>query len=146
LLSQETIEDEDDENADNGLSEAVQEAFEDVVDNASLFSPSEERDDEYFQDESDEMTLLDSNGNANGHANGLEKAVSEKRDEYRLALTDEQLSMMNGLRSLSWKTFGVHIHQTSHSHAAIIKRTRWRNDLSEGQVVIQHWLQDQFEV
>jgi hypothetical protein len=155
LLQHHHVEQDEEEDADPGLSEAVQEAFEDVVDNASLFSPSEEQfspsvrgSDEYFEDVSEDMTLLDGHGNANGSslANGSEKAVSEKREEYRLALTEEQVSMMNGLRSLPWQTFGVHIHQTSHSHAAIIKRNRWRRDLSEGETVIEHWLQGQFQV
>ena len=139
---------EDDVDVSMDVSGAVQEAFEDVVDNASLFSPSEDRDVEYFEHISEETTLLDSNGSVNGssHANGSEKPVSDKRQEYRLALTEDQLAMMNGLRSLSWQTFGVHIHQTNHSHAAIIKRLPDRRDLAEGEVVVRHWLHGRFEV
>jgi hypothetical protein len=127
---------------ERGLSGAVQDAFEDVVDNASLFSPTEDQD-EYFGDVSEEAALLDGNGHAN--SGELEKAVSYKRDEYRLALSEEQLAMMRGLRSLAWQTFGVHINKTMHSHAAIIRRTKWRKELGEGEVVIEHWLQSQFE-
>lgn len=127
---------------ERGLSGAVQDAFEDVVDNATTFPPTED-DEEYFNDVSEETTLLDADGHSN---NGdSEKAVSAKRDEYRLALTEEQMSMLRGLRSLPWQTFGVHINKTGHSHAAIIRRTKWRKGLQEGEVVVQHWLQTQFE-
>ena len=71
--------------------------------------------------------------------------MSVKREEYRLALAEDQLSMIAGLKSLSWQTFGVHIHQTMHSHAAIIRRAKWRVVLTEGTIVIQHWLQTQFK-
>jgi hypothetical protein len=147
LLNSWQYDTEEQEGADPVLSEAVQEVFEDVVDNATLFSP-EDQDDENFEDVSENTALLDGNGNANGHSqvNGSGKPVSFKREEYKLALTEEQVSMMNGLRSLSWQTFGVHIHHTSHSHAAMIMRTRWRRDLSEGETVIRHWLDGHFEV
>ena len=123
---------------ETSLSSAVQEVFEDVVDNTNFFSPTEDRDDEYFHyHDSGETTLLDpESGN---------KPVSSKREEYRLALTEDQLNMMNGLRSLPWQTFGVHIQKSTHSHAAIIRRTKWRKELSEGEMVIQHWLDGQFE-
>ena len=137
-----TAHSEDEQVEERGLSGAVQDAFEDVVDNARLFSPTEDHD-EYFGDVSEEATLLDSNGHAN--SGDAEKAVSYKRDEYRLALSEEQLSMMRGLRSLPWQTYGVQINKTMHSHAAIIRRTKWRKELGEGEVVIQHWLQSQFE-
>lgn len=127
---------------ETGLSGAVQEVFEDVVDSANMFSPSEDLE-EYLGNVSEETALLDGNGNANGH--NSEKEVSFKREEYRLALTDEQLSMISGLRSLSWQTFGVHINQTMHSHAAIIRRTKWRKQLVEGNMVIKHWLDEQFQ-
>jgi hypothetical protein len=61
-------------------------------------------------------------------------------------LTEDQLLMMAGLRSVSWHTFGVHIHETMHSHAAIIRRSKWRDELAEGTIVIQHWLQTQFKL
>ena len=128
---------------ETGLSGAVQEVFEDVVHNANIFSPSEDRE-EYFENASEETVLLDGNGNADGQ--NSQKAVSFKREEYRLALTEEQLSMISGLRSLPWQTFGVHIHQTMHSHAAIIRRTKWRKELVEGNVVVKHWLDGQLQV
>lgn len=122
------------------LSGAVQEAFEDVVDNASLLSPSEDRD-EYFESITEETALLDEYANTNDSKSG--EAISFKREEYRLPLTEDQLAMMFGLRSLSWQAFGVHIHQTRRSHAAIIHR---RKKPTEGNVVIRHWLDGQFRV
>ena len=71
--------------------------------------------------------------------------MSFEREEYRLMLTEEQMAMLDGLKSLTWQTFGVHIHETMHSHAAIIWRTKWRRELREGAIVIQHWLQTQFK-
>ena len=129
---------------ETGLSGAVQEVFEDVVDNADIFSPSEDRD-EYFDNASEATALLDGDGNGNANGDDSKKAVLFKRDEYRLALTEEQLGMISGLRSLSWQTFGVHINQTMHSHAAIIRRTKRRKGLVEGNVVIKHWLDEQFQ-
>jgi hypothetical protein len=131
-----------DEPTEDGLSGAVQEVFEDVVDNVALVSPVEERDDDFFSETS---TFLD-HANGNGYANGAEKSISFMQEEYKLALTEEQIVMMRGLRSVSWKTFGVHIHQTMHSHAAIIWRNKWRRELNEGNIVLQHWLKEQFQV
>jgi hypothetical protein len=53
--------------------------------------------------------------------------------------------MLSGLRSISWLTFGVHINKTMHSHAAIIRRHKWRPELAEGQFVLKHWLEGQFQ-
>jgi hypothetical protein len=124
------------------LSETVQEVFEDVVDNATPLTQGEDEN-EYFDDADETTLLLNGNGDAqNGYS---EKAVSLKREEYRLALTDEQLAMLNGLRSVPWQTYGVHIHQTSHSHAAIIRRMKWRPGLEEGTIVIRHFIEKQFQ-
>lgn len=127
------------------LSGAVQEVFEDVVDNATLLSPSEDHE-EYFEADSDETPLL--KGNSNGHAHHIEeseKAVSMNNDEYRLTLSEDQQSMLSGLRSIQWQTFGVHINKTMHSHAAIIRRHKWRRELAEGEFVLKHWLEEHFQ-
>jgi len=131
---------EDSEVEEQTLSGAVQEIFEDVVDNAILFDPTDEQE-EYAENDDDATPLLAGMMNGKG-----EKPVSFKREEYRLALTEDQLSMLSGLKSVAWQTFGVHIHQTMHSHAAIIRRHKWRPELKEGAIVIQHWLQTQFKV
>lgn len=129
---------EDSEVEETTLSGAVQEIFEDVVDNAVLFDPTDEQE-EYAENNDDAMPLLD------GMNGKKEKSVSVKRDEYRLTLAEDQLSMLSGLKSVPWQIFGVHIHQTTHSHAAIIRRRKGRSGLSEGTIVIQHWLQTQFK-
>jgi len=134
------------------LNEVVQEAFEGVVDNAALFSTALEEpgENEYTLDYhvAEEMPLL--NGNAataavNGQRMSGGKPVSVNKEEYKLHLSDEQVSMMIGLRSIAWRTFGVHINETRHSHAAIIRRSKWRRALVEGNIVIQHWLDGQFQ-
>ena len=134
------------------LSKVVQEAFEDVVDNAALFSASLEEPDEseYILDHhvAEETPLLNGNGvtaAVNGGRRGGGKPVSANKEEYKLNLSDEQVSMMVGLRSVAWRTFGVHINQTLHSHAAIIRRSKWRRELVEGSIVIRHWLDGQFQ-
>jgi hypothetical protein len=109
------------------FSSAMQEVFEDVVDNSNLIS-----EDQYVDETS---PLLEKNG----------KAVSMKGEKYRLKMMGEQVTMLTGLRSLSWSAFGVHIHLTGHSHAAIIHRVKGRKSLSEGTYVIQHWLDNQFQ-
>jgi hypothetical protein len=123
------------------LSEAVQDAFEDVVDNASLFSPTleESEEGEYMFDSVAEETPL-----LNGERR-IEKPVSVDREEYKLPLSDEQVAMIVGLRSVSWRTFGVHMNKTLHSHAAIVRRSKWRRELVEGNIVIQHWLDGRFQ-
>src|SRR5277367_6329482 len=121
------------------LSGAVQDIFEDVVDNAILFDPTDEQE-EFAENDDDATPLLDG---MNGKG---EKPVSVKREEYRLALAEDQLSMLTGLKSVPWQTFGVHIHQTMHSHAAIIRRRKSSRESSEGAIVIQHWLQTQLKI
>lgn len=108
------------------------------MDNAILFDPTDEQE-EFVENDDDATPLLD------GMNGKTEKSVSVKRDEYRLKLAGDQLSMLSGLKSVPWQIFGVHIHQTMHSHAAIIRRQKWRSGLSEGTIVIQHWLQTQFK-
>lgn len=131
---------------ETGLSGAVQEAFEEVVDNAAtLYSPNIDDRDEYFENDAEDTPLINGNGTTH-HEEESEKAISVKRDEYRLSLSNEQKAMLSGLRSIPWQTFGVHINKTSHSHAAIIRRHKWRRDLVEGEFVLKHYLEDQFQV
>ena len=125
------------------FSGAVQEVFEDVVDNSNVV-PEEDEEYVYQNGDSDEATPLLKEANGTDHEE--EKAISEKREEYRLKVNEDYESMLKGLRSLSWHTMGVHIHKSGHSHAAIIRRTKLRREeLSEGVVVIQHWLTELFQ-
>jgi hypothetical protein len=60
-----------------------------------------------------------------------------------LALTEGQFDMIKSLNDVGWRKYPVHINEVRHSHAAIINRMN-RDTLSEGKIVIGHWL-DHFE-
>lgn len=62
-----------------------------------------------------------------------------------LALTDEQLSMIANLDEVGFRKYLVHIHKVNHSHAAIIFRNRAKR-YEEGEVVVGHWLEEEFEI
>lgn len=62
-----------------------------------------------------------------------------------LALTQEQFDMIEGLDSVGFQKFPVHIHKVRHSHAAIIVR-RQKEDFFEGKIVVKHWLDECFEI
>jgi len=124
------------------FSGAVQEVFEDVVDNSNVL-PEEDEEYVYQNGDTDEATPLLKEGNGTDHD---VKAISEKREEYRLKFNEDYETMFKGLRSLQWHAIGVHIHKSGHSHAAIIRRTMFRREeLSEGVVVIEHWLKELFQ-
>ena len=116
--------------------EFIREALEDVVDDVSIVSVADHR----------EQYTPFSNGGEWINETEVKKSTCYDREEFRLDLPNDQLRMMDGLRRLSWRIFEVHIHKTIHSHAAIIRRTRWSNELFEGEIVIRHWLKGQFEV
>jgi len=130
-----------DKSVSNGAG-VVQDVFEGHVD--SGVSPSDGQR-EYF------TGMFPENGDAfnqspTAYENRVESATTVtnyNKEEYLLPLSEDELAMISGLRGMSWSTFGVHIHKTMRSHAAIIQR---RKGLGEGTVVIQHWLDTQFEV
>jgi len=77
----------------------------------------------------------------------VEAVDQDKEGKLRfntLALAPAQFDMIKALNGLSWKKFPVHIHDASHSHAAIIVRMN-RPIFNEGKVVVKHWL-DQLDV
>lgn len=70
---------------------------------------------------------------------------ARKPDFPPLALTDDQLAMIESLNNVGFRKYRVHIHKGRHSHAAIIVRKGLKvND--EGEVVMQHWLNEEFEI
>lgn len=72
-------------------------------------------------------------------------ASAHKPDFPPLALTDDQLAMIKSLDEVGFRKYRVHIHKHRHSHAAIIARRGLQvND--EGEVVMQHWLNEEFEI
>lgn len=60
-----------------------------------------------------------------------------------LALTSAQFGMISALDKAGFKKYGVHIHNSNHSHAALIVRSN-RKAFDEGKVVVQHWLDQSF--
>lgn len=62
-----------------------------------------------------------------------------------LTLAEHQLRIIKNLDDLGLRKFGVHIHLTSHSHAAIIRRST-AGRYKEGIQVVKHWLDGEFLV
>lgn len=60
-----------------------------------------------------------------------------------LALTQAQFAMIRALDAVGFRKYPVHIHNSSHSHAAIIVRTG-RKAFREGQEVVRHWIAENF--
>jgi hypothetical protein len=60
-----------------------------------------------------------------------------------LALTKDQFEMIDALDGLGWRKYPVWIHKIGHSHAAIIVRTD-KPSFSEGEVVLSHWVKEEF--
>ncbi|GAP85883.1 putative lipid particle protein [Rosellinia necatrix] len=60
-----------------------------------------------------------------------------------LALAPCQFDMITSLNSVGWRKHPVWIHKVRHSHAAIIVRTD-RESFSEGNIVLKHWLDEEF--
>lgn len=65
--------------------------------------------------------------------------------EARLDLTDDQLSMIKALNDVGFQNRLVLIKKTIFSHSAIIVR-RDSEMFSEGRVVIDHWLEHDFDM
>lgn len=81
-----------------------------------------------------------------------ESVVSEKSDVTSrqpdfptLALTPDQFAMISALDNVGFRKYPVHIHKSSHSHAAIIVRTA-RAAFEDGKLVVKHWLSEEFQV
>lgn len=67
------------------------------------------------------------------------------RDFPTLALTPAQFEMIQSLDDVGFRKYPVYIHNSSHSHAAIIVRSS-RSAFDEGKVVIKHWLEEEFQI
>ncbi|EXJ81640.1 hypothetical protein A1O1_07705 [Capronia coronata CBS 617.96] len=73
-------------------------------------------------------------------------SVSERSPDFpTLALTAMQFAMIKALDDVGFRKFPVHIHKSSHSHAAIIVRSP-RPAFEEGKVVVRHWLENEFYI
>jgi hypothetical protein len=75
------------------------------------------------------------------------KAGGEKDDLGfpTLARIPEQFELIKNLNAVGWRKYPVHITKVRHSHAAIIVRID-RNGYQEGNQVIRHWVDEEFEV
>ncbi|KAH8785872.1 putative serine esterase-domain-containing protein [Diaporthe sp. PMI_573] len=62
-----------------------------------------------------------------------------------LALAPHQFEMITALDSVGWRKYPVYIHNNRHSHAAIIVRID-KESHSEGHLVLEHWLNEEFLV
>lgn len=90
-------------------------------------------------------------------AKSTESLLSEKSDSDQpllaermpsvptLALTTAQFAMIKALDDVGFHKYPVHIHKSSHSHAAIIVRTP-KAALEEGKLVVKHWLDHEFHI
>lgn len=72
-------------------------------------------------------------------------ASERSPDFHTLALTPVQFGMIKALDDVRFRKYPVHIHKSSHSHAAIIVRSP-RPAFEEGKVVVRHWLENEFHI
>ena len=76
----------------------------------------------------------------------LTSEKAERPPEFpTLALTSEQFAMVQSLDNVGWRKYPVHIHTSSHSHAAIVVRHP-RAAFDDGKMVIKHWLERDFNL
>jgi Putative serine esterase (DUF676) len=76
----------------------------------------------------------------------LIRVISERSPEFpTLALTPAQFAIIKSLDDVGFRKYPVHIHKSSHSHAAIIVRYA-RRAFDEGKVVVRHWLEQDFKI
>ncbi|KAJ2904227.1 DUF676-domain-containing protein [Zalerion maritima] len=98
-----------------------------------------------FLHSDDDDVEVDSEGEINKPASeimALERRQSTPRHPT-LALTHHQFEMIKEMDTLGWRKYPVFIHHDRHTHAAIILRYP-KKTFSEGLVVMQHWLKEEF--
>ncbi|MCJ1471021.1 hypothetical protein MMC07_009669 [Pseudocyphellaria aurata] len=98
------------------------------------------------QDKSEMSEKRHSGVDGSAELNRMRSSSSARKPDFPpLALTDDQLAMIKSLDEVGFRKYRVHIHKHRHSHAAIIARRGLQvND--EGVVVMQHWLNEEFEI
>ncbi|KAJ4528017.1 hypothetical protein HRR83_000768 [Exophiala dermatitidis] len=83
---------------------------------------------------------------ADTNASKKEATTLERSPDFpTLALTPMQFAMIKALDDVGIRKYPVHIHKSSHSHAAIIVRSP-RPAFEEGKVVVRHWLENEFHI
>jgi len=116
---------------------------------------------EYLPEGSEELADSDQSASQLVQGSATEPVTSEKSLPSRLrrvstaserssafptlALTPAQFGMIKALDDVGFKKFGVHIHKSNHSHAALIVRSS-RKAFEEGKTVVRHWLEQAFKL
>lgn len=97
-------------------------------------------------DKSEASENPQSGGNSSADLHRIHSSSSAHRPDFPpLALTDDQLAMIKSLDDVGFRKYRVHIQKHRHSHAAIIVRRGLKvND--EGEMVMKHWLNEEFEI
>jgi hypothetical protein len=83
-----------------------------------------------------------------GEESGEEEIVKRERrmsipQRPTLALAPYQFKAIEELDKLGFRKYPVWIHKVRHSHAAIVVRTE-TSSFSEGQLVLNHWVKEEF--
>ena len=97
-------------------------------------------------DKSEVSEKAHSSGRSSTDFKRTRSASSARKPDFPpLALTEDQLAMVKSLDDVGFRKYRVHIHKHRHSHAAIIVRRGLKvND--EGEMVMKHWLNEEFEI
>jgi hypothetical protein len=72
-------------------------------------------------------------------------SMSRRPEFPTLALTSAQFAMIKALDEIGFRRYPVYIHKVRHSHAAIIVRMP-KKGFEEGEVVVRHWLENEFKI
>ncbi|KAL9111754.1 MAG: hypothetical protein Q9227_003813 [Pyrenula ochraceoflavens] len=97
-----------------------------------------------FHDKSSEPSTLEKTPSDSDSSR--EPAKPRAADFPTLALTPAQFAMIKALDDVGFKKYPVWIHQSNHSHAAIIVRSTTRKSFEEGKIVVKHWLEEEFQI
>ena len=138
----------------------ARQAIEDALENVNSAQRQE-----YLPDGSEEMTCVENDSQQAFHGSSpdgpAEPLPSDKTEtsplaqthshperppEFpTLALTPAQFAMIKALDDVGFRKYHVHIHDSGHSHAAIIVRQA-RSAFKEGKIVVAHWLKEEFKI
>lgn len=98
-----------------------------------------------ISEKSDHAKIRSSLTKTNNNARDSDSEPQSQPPSPLLALTDDQFAMIANLNEVGFRKYLVHIQKVKHSHAAIIFRSRAKR-YDEGEVVIGHWLEKEFEI
>jgi hypothetical protein len=87
-------------------------------------------------------TKYNSHPSADSQSPRIDHAVPEFP---RLALTPDQVDIIDSLDDVGFRKYPVYIHNHRHTHAAVIVRIQ-KDSFNEGKLVMKHWLDNGFMV